>query len=179
MILSSDTGTTSVAILKNNSLPPASTFLELIYIVEATNTDNAQLSRFLPTTPIRLLLDKNGKDLGQNVTFDSFDRQLTPINRHISRKIANTSQPLIHQLIKDSKSTAQVLMDEIISAAKKEMQQTLQGERDRLQALKAVNPNIREDEIQFIRDQQTNFEQILDQTQLKLDAIRFIVSTAS
>ncbi|GLS92130.1 RNA polymerase-associated protein RapA [Psychromonas marina] len=177
MILSSDTGTTSVAILKNNSLPPASTFLELIYVVEAINTDNAQLSRFLPTTPIRLLLDKNGKNLGKNVTFDSFERQLSPVNRHISRKIANTSQPLIHQLIKDALPTAQTLMADILLDAKTNMQQTLQGERDRLQALQAVNPNIREDEVQFIRDQQTNFEQILDQTQLKLDSLRFIVST--
>ncbi|WP_028864390.1 RNA polymerase-associated protein RapA [Psychromonas aquimarina] len=177
MVLSSDTGTTSVSILKNNSLPPASTFLELIYVVEALNTDNAQLSRFLPTTPIRLLLDKNAKDLGQNVTFDSFNRQLSPVNRHISRKIANTSQALIHQLIKDSLPTAQSLMADILAQAKQNMQQTLQQERDRLQALQAVNPNIREEEIQFIRDQQADFEQILDQTQLKLDAIRFIVST--
>ncbi|HEY5715648.1 MAG TPA: RNA polymerase-associated protein RapA [Psychromonas sp.] len=179
MILSSDTGTTAVAILKNNSLPAATTFLELIYIVEALNTDNAQLSRFLPTTPIRLLLDKNAKNLGENVTFDSFNRQLTPINRHISRKIANTSQPLIHQLIKQSLPTAQKLMADIIVQAKSNMQQTLQQERDRLQALKAVNPNIREEEIQYLEDQQSNFEQILEQTQLKLDAIRFIVSTQS
>lgn len=179
MILSSDTGTTSVAILKNNTLPAATTFLELIYVVEALNTDNAQLSRFLPTTPIRLLLDKNAKNLGENVSFDSFNRQLTPINRHISRKIANTSQPLIHQLIKQSQPTAQKLMADIISQAKSNMQQTLEQERDRLEALKAVNPNIREEEIQYLQDQQSNFEKILEQTQLKLDAIRFIVSTQS
>lgn len=179
MILSSDTGTTSVAVLKNNSLPPASTFLELIYVVEALNTDNAQLSRFLPTTPIRLLLDKNGKNLGENVTFKSFDRQLTPINRHISRKIANTSQPLIHQLINNSLVTAQSLMNDVLSDARQNMQKTLQQERSRLQALQAINANIREEEIQYLRDQQASFESILDQTQLKLDAIRFIVSTQS
>ncbi|MDA7747310.1 RNA polymerase-associated protein RapA, partial [Psychromonas sp.] len=177
MVLSSDTGTTSVAILKNNSLPAASTFLELIYVVEALNTDNAQLSRFLPTTPIRLLLDKNAKNLGENVKFDSFDRQLTPVNRHISRKVASTSQALIDQLIKQSLPTAQALMSEVIDEAKQTMQHTLQQERSRLLALKAVNPNIREEEIQYLRDQQTNFEQILDNTQLKLDAVRFIVST--
>ncbi len=179
MILSADTGTTSVAILKNNSLPPASTFLELIYVVEALNTDNAQLSRFLPTTPIRLLVDKNGKNLGESVTFSSFDRQLTPINRHISRKIVNTSQTLIHQLIKESLPSAQTLMNDILVDARQNMQQTLQQERSRLQALQAINANIREEEIQYLRDQQTNFEQILNQTQLKLDAIRFIVSTPS
>ena len=80
-------------------------------MVEALNTENAQLSRFLPTTPIRLLLDKNGKDLGQSVTFDSFNRQLTPINRHISRKIANTSQPLIHQLINDCAVVSESLIN--------------------------------------------------------------------
>lgn len=179
IVLSSEIGTTSVAILKNNSLPAASTFLELIYVVEAINTDNAQLSRFLPTTPIRLLLDKHAKNLGENVTFDSFDRQLTPINRHISRKIANASQTLIDQLIKQSLPTAQTLMADIIDEAKQTMQQTLQHEKSRLLALKAVNPNIREDEIQFVSDQQANFEQILNNTQLKLDSIRFIVSTHS
>lgn len=179
MVLSSDTGTTCVAILKNNTLPAASTFLELIYVVEAINTDNAQLSRFLPTTPIRLLLDKNAKNLGENVSFDSFSRQLTPINRHISRKIANASQTLIHQIIKQSLPTAQALMADVILESKETMQHTLQQERARLLALKAVNPNIREEEIQFLRDQQANFEHILDNTQLKLDAIRFIVSTHS
>ena len=179
MVLSSGTGTTSVAILKNNSLPAASTFLELIYVVEPLNTDNAQLSRFLPTTPIRLLLDKNAKNLGENVTFDSFNRQLTPINRHISRKVATASQALIHQLIKQSLPTAQNLMSKIIDDAKQTMQQTLQQESDRLLALKAVNPNIREDEIQYAQDQQASFEKILDNTQLKLDSIRFIVSTHS
>lgn len=179
MILSSDTGTTSVAILKNSSLPPATTFLELIYIVETVNSNNAQLTRFLPATPIRLLLDKNGKNLGENVTFKSFNRQLSPINRHISSKIANTSQPLIHQLIKDSHPIAQSLMTDILTQASENMHQTLQAEKDRLQALQAVNPNIREDEIQFISEQQISFEKTLAQTQLKLDSIRFIVSTQS
>ena len=70
-------------------------------------------------------------------------------------------------------------MDEILTQAKQDMHQTLQTEKDRLQALQAVNPNIREDEIQFISEQQTSFENILGQTQLKLDSIRFIVSTQS
>jgi len=179
IVLSSEIGTTSVAILKNNSLPAASTFLELIYVVETINTDNAQLSRFLPTTPIRLLLDKNAKNLGENVTFDSFDRQLTPINRHISRKVANASQALIDQLIKQSLPTAQSLMADIIDEAKQTMQRTLEQETSRLLALQTINPNIREDEIQHLRDQQTTFATILDNTQLKLDAIRFIVSTHS
>jgi len=179
VILSSDIGSTSVAVLKNSALPPATTFLELIYVVETINSDNAQLTRFLPTTPIRLLLDKTGKNLAESVTFNSFNRQLSAINRHISRKIASTSQPLIDKLIKGSVSIAQDKMKLILDDAKQEMQQTLQAERDRLQALQAVNPNIREDEIQFLRDQQATFEKTLDQTQLKLDAIRFIVSTQS
>jgi ATP-dependent helicase HepA len=179
IILSSEIGTTSVAILKNNSLPAASTFLELIYVVETINTENAQLSRFLPTTPIRLLLDKHAKNLGENVTFDSFDRQLTPINRHISRKVANASQALIDQLIKQSLPTAQALMADIINEAKQTMHHTLEQETSRLLALQTVNPNIREDEIQYLRDQQTTFATVLDNTQLKLDAIRFIVSTHS
>ena len=115
----------------------------------------------------------------KNVTFDSFDRQLTPINRHISRKVANASQSLIHQLIKQSLPTAQTLMEQVIDQAKQTMQTTLQQEIQRLVILKTVNPNIREDEIEYLQNQLAHFEEILDNTQLKLDAIRFIVSTHS
>jgi ATP-dependent helicase HepA len=38
--------------------------VELIYVVEA-QAPQLQLNRFLPPTPVRLLLDKNGTNLGE------------------------------------------------------------------------------------------------------------------
>ena len=46
-----------------------------------------------------------------------------------------------------------------------------------LEALKAVNPNVRDSELDYLRNLQAELHHLIDQTQLKLDAIRFIVVT--
>ena len=45
-------------LLKNKALPVGTLLVELIYVVEAQAPKQLQLNRFLPPTPVRLLLDK-------------------------------------------------------------------------------------------------------------------------
>ncbi len=63
LILGSEIGATSVALLKNKALPIGSILLELIFVAESAA--HPQLYRFMPPTPIRLLMDKNGQNLGE------------------------------------------------------------------------------------------------------------------
>ncbi|MFM4737893.1 RNA polymerase-associated protein RapA, partial [Aeromonas caviae] len=67
LILGSEIGATSVALLKNKALPVGSILLELIFVAESAA--HPQLYRFMPPTPIRLLMDKNGQNLGEKVAF--------------------------------------------------------------------------------------------------------------
>ncbi|ELB2791758.1 RNA polymerase-associated protein RapA [Aeromonas hydrophila] len=175
LILGSEIGATSVALLKNKALPIGSILLELIFVAESAA--HPQLYRFMPPTPIRLLMDKNGQNLGEKVAFDAFNRQLTPVNRHLGSKLVTASQPVIHGLIGKGQAIAEELKGEIVDKARAQMAQTLQQDLDRLEALKAVNPNVRDSELDYLRNLQAELHHLIDQTQLKLDAIRFIVVT--
>ncbi|MCS3457174.1 ATP-dependent helicase HepA [Aeromonas sp. BIGb0405] len=175
LILGSEIGATSVALLKNKALPIGSILLELIFVAESAA--HSQLYRFMPPTPIRLLMDKNGQNLGEKVAFDAFNRQLTPVNRHLGSKLVTASQPVIHGLIGKGQAIAEQLKMTIVDEARGQMAQTLQQDLDRLEALKAVNPNVRDSELDYLRDLQAELHHLIDQTQLKLDAIRFIVVT--
>lgn len=175
LILGSEIGATSVALLKNKALPIGSILLELIFVAESAA--HPQLYRFMPPTPIRLLMDKNGQNLGEKVAFDAFNRQLTPVNRHLGSKLVTASQPVIHGLIGKGQAIAEELKDGIVDKARAQMAQTLQQDLDRLEALKAVNPNVRDSELDYLRNLQAELHHLIDQTQLKLDAIRFIVVT--
>ncbi|MCR3985078.1 RNA polymerase-associated protein RapA [Aeromonas caviae] len=175
LILGSEIGATSVALLKNKALPVGSILLELIFVAESAA--HPQLYRFMPPTPIRLLMDKNGQNLGEKVTFDAFNRQLTPVNRHLGSKLVTASQPVIHGLIGKGQAIAEELKAGIVDKARAQMAQTLQQDLDRLEALKAVNPNVRVSELDYLRNLQAELHHLIDQTQLKLDAIRFIVVT--
>ena len=175
LILGSEIGATSVALLKNKALPIGSILLELIFVAESAA--HPQLYRFMPPTPIRLLMDKNGQNLGEKVAFDAFNRQLTPVNRHLGSKLVTASQPVIHGLIGKAQPIAEELKAGIVDKARAQMAQTLQQDLDRLEALKAVNPNVRDSELDYLRNLQAELHHLIDQTQLKLDAIRFIVVT--
>ncbi|HDT5889593.1 RNA polymerase-associated protein RapA [Aeromonas dhakensis] len=175
LILGSEIGATSVALLKNKALPVGSILLELIFVAESAA--HPQLYRFMPPTPIRLLMDKNGNNLGEKVAFDAFNRQLTPVNRHLGSKLVTASQPVIHGLIGQGQAIAEGLKANIVDQARAQMAQTLQQDLDRLEALKAVNPNVRDSELDYLRNLQAELHHLIDQTQLKLDAIRFIVVT--
>ena len=175
LILGSEIGATAVALLKNKSLPAGTTLLELIFVAESAS--HPQLYRFLPPTPIRLLLDKGGNNLAERVAFDALERQLTPVNRHLATKLVSASQSLIHSLIGQAEAVAAPLLADIVAEGRGRMEQTLGAELTRLQALKAVNPLVRDSEIEHLEQLQQDLSHLLSQTQLKLDAIRFVVVT--
>ncbi len=64
LILSGDTGSSTISLLKNKALPVGTLLVELIYVVEARAPKQLQLNRFLPPTPVRMLLDKKRQQPG-------------------------------------------------------------------------------------------------------------------
>ncbi|MCL1057186.1 RNA polymerase-associated protein RapA [Shewanella gelidimarina] len=175
LITSSETGTTSVAVLKNKALPAGTIFLELIYMADASAPKSSQLYRYLPPTPIRILLDKNGNNLSENVTYESFDRQLSAVNRHLASKLVTASQAILHPLFAKAETFAAAELKLLTESAREKMTQQLSGELERLKALKAVNPNIREEELTHLSGQMSELNRYLDGSQLQLDAVRLVL----
>ncbi|MDR8522212.1 RNA polymerase-associated protein RapA [Shewanella fidelis] len=175
LITSSETGTTSVAVLKNKALPAGTVFLELIYLADASAPKSSQLYRYLPPTPIRVLLDKNGNNLSDNVTYESFNKQLSAVNRHIASKLVNASQAILHPLFAKAEAFANAELNTLTECAREKMTSQLSGELERLKALKAVNPNIRDEELSHLSEQMNELNRYLDSSKLQLDAIRLVL----
>ena len=175
MICDDDFGCASVALLKNKKLPAGTFFVELIYIAEASAPKALQVGRFLPPTPVRVLLDKAGNNLADNVAFDAFNSQLSAVGRQTASKLANALQSAIHPLITQATELANAQLDTLTENAMVKMQSTMGEEQARLEALKAINPNIRDEEIQVFTKQRSELSTYIEKAQLKLDAIRLIV----
>ncbi len=175
LVCNDDFGSSSVALLKNKQLPAGNYFVELIFIGEASAPKSLQMGRFLPPTPIRVLLDKSGNDLAPNVGFEQFNNQLSAVGRQTGSKLAGALQSQIHPLIKTATATAEQQLTVLKQQATQKMQLVMQDEVERLTALKKLNPNIRDEEIQFFTKQTSELVQYIEKAQLKLDAIRLIV----
>ena len=92
------------------------------------------------------------------------------------------------QLVKALKSQVATLVEKAESHGEKEvvairekaltsMTQKLDDEKQRLTALKAINPSVRQGEIDFIGIQQDKLAHYIEKAQLTFEAIRLIVVT--
>ena len=176
LIASGDIGKAAMALLVNKQLPAGTLLVELIYMIESQSPKGLQLNRFLPPTPVRLLLDSKGNDLAEQVNFDTLQNKLKLLSKDIANKMVKMARPNIEQLIKlgDHKIT-EIAQTQIREASRLAVQ-TLSTELNRLIALKAVNKNIRQTEIDVLEKQRVLSLEELSKASWRLDSLRVIVT---
>ena len=175
LIASSDIGKASMALLVNKQLPAGTLLVELIYMIESQSPKDLQLNRFLPPTPVRLLLDSKGNNLAGQVNFDTLQNKLKPLSKDIANKMVKMARPNIEQLIKIGDHKMTEIAQAKIQEASRLANQTLSTELNRLIALKAVNKNIRQAEINVLEKQRELSLEELSKASWRLDSLRVIV----
>jgi ATP-dependent helicase HepA len=74
--------------------------------------------------------------------------------------------------IGEAEAVAQARVPGIIEEARREMTKQLSYEVERLEALRKVNPSVREEEIGMLREQRKSLDEHLRGARLRLDALR-------
>ena len=99
--------------------------------------------------------------------FESFNRQLSAVNRHTGSKLVNAVQQDVHAILQQGEAQIAKAAQGLIDAARNEADEKL----------KAVNPNIRDDELAAIESNRQQVMDALAQAGWRLDALRLIVVT--
>lgn len=176
LIASGDIGKASMALLVNKQLPAGTLLVELIYMIESQSPKGLQLNRFLPPTPVRLLLDSKGNNLAGQVNFDTLQNKLKPLSKDIANKMVKMARPNIEQLIKLGDHKITEIAQAKIQEASRLADQTLSADLNRLIALKAVNKNIRQAEINVLEKQRVLSLEELSKASWRLDSLRVIMT---
>ncbi|TRX54027.1 RNA polymerase-associated protein RapA [Thalassomonas sp. M1454] len=175
LILSDEIGNSSIGILKNPALPVGTFFIECIFTFEAMAPSELQLGRYLPTTPIRVLLDKNGNNLSAKVGESVLDNQLSPVKKQTGMQLIKALKGMIPALVEKAEGFATQDVSQLQQQALTSMTTALNEEHARLSALAAINPNVRQSELDFIMHQQQELTHFINNAQTKFEAIRLIV----
>ncbi|MGE8405415.1 MAG: RNA polymerase-associated protein RapA [Pseudomonas sp.] len=176
LVLSGSMGNTAVALIKNKALKPGTVLLELLYVSEVVAPRALQLGRYLPPAALRCLLDANGNDLSSRVSFETLNDQLESVPKASANKFIQAQRDVLTPRI--NAGEAKILPGHIERVA--EAQRRLAAETDeelaRLVALQAVNPTVRNSEIDALRKQREDGLAMLDKAALRLEAIRVLVA---
>ncbi|WOD10236.1 RNA polymerase-associated protein RapA [Pseudomonas sp. NyZ704] len=175
LVLSGSMGNSAVAVLKNKGLKPGTLLLECLFVSEAIAPRALQLQRYLPPTPVRCLLDINGNDLAAKVSFETLDGQLDSVPKHLASKIAKSQRDVVQGMLNQAEVVAEAQHRQLMEQASRRFATDLDEEIERLNALRAVNPLVRTEEIDTLERHKTEGLAHIGHAKVRLDAIRMLV----
>ncbi|MDP3978981.1 MAG: RNA polymerase-associated protein RapA [Pseudomonas sp.] len=169
-------GNTGVALIKNKALKPGTVLLELLYVSEVVAPRALQLGRYLPPAALRCLLDGNGNDLAHKVAFETLNDQLESVPRASANKFVQAQRDTLNPLINAGENKVAPRHLERVAQAKRRLAADTEEELARLTALQAVNPSVRDSELDALRQQREQGLALFDKAALRLEAIRVLVA---
>jgi ATP-dependent helicase HepA len=149
-------------------------YVETVHLLECIAPPALHVDRFLPPTPIRIMVDHRGQEVGAGLASDDLSKRLQRADGRALLEQPEFREDLLPALMDKAQSAAEKMAPEIIARARREMNSQLEHELQRLRELQKVNRSVRAEEIDLLEAQRQSLEQHLAGARLRLDAVRII-----
>jgi len=176
MVLNNEMGNTAVCALKHPGLKQGSLLLECLFVLETSGSSALKFNRYLSAPMIRTIINQRGDDLSARVTHDTITQQRERIPYETASKIIRGFTDPLKNMVHASENQALPLLQQKLRETFRPNMERLKTEADRLQALQKINPNVRDEEIDFFINQSESLRDMMQSAKLRLDALRVIVT---
>jgi ATP-dependent helicase HepA len=176
MVLTSEFGNTALIAIKYAGAKPGTLLLECHFLMEFSDDSKFESQRYFPNSSVPVLIDENRLEHGQLLDANLIPRMMQAVDADTSLKIVRARQSEISTLLDLAAQIADRQVPNLVEAARQRSEEVLGRELDRLCALQQINANVRDDEIEFFRDQLKRFETALENARLRLDAVRVMIA---
>ena len=173
-ILSNEQGNSGVTALQDAGGKPGTLLLECIYLLESSANTGLHASRYLPPTSLRVVIDAQGNDHAERLSHAVMARSQESVQPLVAKKIVRHYAPQLRSMLAAAEQLAQQRSVALMAEAHAHAAHLLEGEIDRLKALKRVNPNVRDAEIRFLQTQWEALSLALNTASVRLDAQRVV-----
>lgn len=176
MVLSSEFGNTALIAIKYTGAKAGTLLLECHFLMEFSNDCKLESQRYFPNSSVPVIIDEYQREHSRLLEPDMISGMLQRVDPETSLKIVKAKQAEISTLLDSAEQIANKQVPELVNAAKLRSEEVLGRELDRLSALQQINSNVRDEEIEFFRDQLKQFEAALNNARLRLDAVRVMIA---
>jgi len=177
MVHSTELGNAAIGTIKLKGVAPGTMLLEALYTINCVAPRDLQVERFLPLSPMRLLVDARGKDLADLVPHDRLNSLIEKVKKPTALAIIKQVRAEVEAKMLLASSKAEEQLQVVLGAAEQGMRDDLGAELQRLEALREVNPSIREEELEHLRFRIEECAVHIQHASLQLQALRLIITT--
>ncbi|MDN6322966.1 MAG: RNA polymerase-associated protein RapA, partial [Halomonas sp.] len=175
-VLDGTMGNSSLALLRHDAIPSGRLMAELVFRTHCPAPKKLHLNRFLPPTAVRLLLDESGANLTSKISFTGLGKNLQKVNKSLARDLIKSRHDQLRELLSQGEGEAERQLPSIVENAEARMRAQLDAEIARLTALAEHNPAVRSAEIDALKDERKALSEAIENTRLRLDSVRVIIT---
>ena len=176
LLLGSERGNAALSVCKIAGMKPGEMLLEVVYTLECVVPGYLQANRFLPPSVVRMLINVRGEDLSKKYTVDQLQGLPADLGKQTIMQIISSQQDKLRQMLAQAEHQAEQQLPLLVMTAVDTMDTELNQELQRLTALQQVNPNVRQEEIDALQEQQQQLKHYMQTARLHQDAIRLIIT---
>jgi len=177
MVHSTELGNAAIGTIKLKGVAPGTMLLEALYTINCVAPRALQVDRFLPLSPIRLLVDARGKDLAELVPHTRLNELIQSVKKSTALAIIKQVHREVEAKMTLATAQAEQRLALMLSQAEDSMREDLGRELARLEALQQVNPSIRQEELDFLRHRIEECAIHIEHANLQLQALRLVITT--
>lgn len=175
LILSSEKGNSSIVVWSDDSVDAPPILIEAIFVLESVAPSRLHVDRFLPPTPVRVVVDMAGLNCSEDYGHALIDKHTRDEEAFRLKQNPELLQALVPQMLKAAREHAREQKSDLLKSAMTEAHTRLDGEATRLKELRKVNPNVREQEIKIAENVVADVTKHVAKAHLRLDAVRLIL----
>jgi ATP-dependent helicase HepA len=177
MVHSTELGNAAIGTIKLKGVAPGTMLLEALYTINCVAPRALQVDRFLPLSPMRLLVDARGKDLAELVPHTRLNELIQSVKKSTALAIIKQVHQEVEAKMSLATAQAEQQLQAILAQAEHAMRADLGLELARLEALQQVNPSIRQEEVDHLRNRIDECAIHIEHANLQLQALRLVITT--
>jgi ATP-dependent helicase HepA len=178
LVLSTEKGNSSMVVWaeKPEEIPPV--LIEAVYILESVAPARLHVDRFLPPTPVRVLVDMQGKDYSEALGHSLINKQTHDEESFHLKQNPELLRSLIPEMLKSALNHASKQKSVLLESAITEAHARLDREATRLKELRKLNPNVQLREIEIAETVVKEVIHHISKSHLRLDSVRLILESS-
>ncbi|MDG2459740.1 MAG: RNA polymerase-associated protein RapA [Luminiphilus sp.] len=175
-LLGSDIGKASFGTFSHRGVPAGTVLLEALYRIECLAPRHLEIGQFLNQTPLRMLLTKEGKDVGDKLTAAFLSSALNSVPGATSAAALSKLRPILEPLFSTMEQLSVRETEGRWQKALASAEAFFESEGSRLSYLKSINPTISDSDIAEAQRQRDACIHALQQSKPVLEGLRVCVA---
>jgi len=176
VLLGSEIGKACLGTFAHKGVPAGTFLLEALFRIECLAPRYLEAGQFLDYTPIRMLVTKDGKEVGDKLSANYLAEALQSVPSATSAAVLSKLRAMLDALFGSLEQRAIDATHQRRQAAVEKAHHFYRGESSRLTYLKTINPGVTERELDALAEEQSACLRALEQTKPVLEGLRVCIA---